>query len=198
MKINQVRQFLRSNISRFEPNRKNTQAHRIFNIYDKNNSYRGEYQFKTISGSDSLGIQSSLSTVRIMTDDPKQLLQECVYMHKNYVTFKDKNSDTLTKALPSEITTTTTILDFVNDRFKTIKSVSKLKNKLQKIEKNNPNLVHSDDFIIYKPLEEKPKYEKSVEYVREGTITEATRENTVVNRTNDSSGNPGQFPYMFW
>ena len=83
------------------------------------------------------------------------------------------------------ITTTTTILDFVNDKFKTLRSVSKLKNKLQRrMYADNPNFPYMDNFVVYEPLKEKPQYEKSVEYVREGSISKINSKN--------------QIPYKYW
>ena len=199
MKINQVKQFVRANISRFEPNNnaRNLGHNKAFNLYDNNNIYRGEYTFKTISSSDYLGVKSSVSVTRFMNSKSRQAMQEIVCMDKNYVKLKDKTSDTFTKALPSEITTTTTILDFINDKFMTVRSVSKLKNKLQRLGKNDPDFKSSDDSVIYEPLKEKPKYEKSIEYVREGTISEATEKNTVTASKN-YEGSVKQFPYIFW
>ncbi|MBR6098735.1 hypothetical protein IKP85_03210, partial [bacterium] len=111
MKINQVKQFVANNVSRFEKSGKKS----VFNLYDKNNACCGEYKFIPQESSEYLGVKSSMSVTRIMNSKLGQALQEVVCMDKNYVTIKDKNSDTFTKALPSEITTTTTILDFVND-----------------------------------------------------------------------------------
>ena len=45
MKVNQVKQFVKSNISRFEKDKRSYWGNSIFNLYDKNNSYRGEHQF---------------------------------------------------------------------------------------------------------------------------------------------------------
>ena len=200
MKINQVKQFVQSNIARFELNKnaQNWGHNKAFHLYGKNNTYCGEYMFKTINSSDYLGVKSSMSVTRVMNSELRQAMQEIVCMDKDYVTLKDKSSDTFTKALPSEITTTTTVLDFVNDKFLTVRSVSKLKNKLQRLGKNDPDFKYSDDFVIYEPLKEKPKYEKSVEYIREGTISEATEKNTVTNRPYHSGNSIRQFPYIFW
>ncbi len=194
VKINQVKHFVVNNVSRFEKSDKKP----VFNLYDKDNKYCGEYKFMPKEGSDFLGIKSSMSVTRIMNSKLRQALQEIVCMDKNYVTLKDKNSDTFTKALPSEITTTTTVLDFVNDEFLTVRSVSRLKNKLQRLGKDDPDFKYSDDFVIYEPLKEKPQYEKSVEFVREGTISEATENNSIVNKRYTSQGSIKHFPYIFW
>lgn len=49
MKINSVKDFVRINISKFKKDKNTTGLNRIFNLYDKNNSYRGEYFFKSHS-----------------------------------------------------------------------------------------------------------------------------------------------------
>ena len=194
MKINQVKQFVANNVSRFEKSGKKS----VFNLYDKNNAYCGEYKFMPQENSGYLGVKSSMSVTRIMSSKLGQALQEIVCMNKNYVTIKDKNSDTLTKALPSEITTTTTVLDFINDKFLTVQSVSKLKNKLQRLGKDDPDFKYSEDFVIYEPLKQKPQYEKSVEFTREGTISEATANNSNANKRYSPRGSIKKFPYIFW
>jgi len=187
LKINPVKQFVKSNISRFEKDNKNYWGNRIFNLYDKNNSYRGDYQYTVNKSSSNNGVISSLSSTRIMNDKLKQEMAEYVQTDKNFVDMYDSQSDDLlkTKPLAKEITTITTILDFVNDKFKTVRSVSKLKNKLQRrMYADNPNVPYLDNFVVYEPLKEKPQYEKSVEYVREGSISKINSKN--------------QIPYKYW
>ena len=187
MKVNPVKQFIKSNISRFEKDNKSYWSNRIFNLYDKNNSYRGEYQFTVNRSSSYNGVTNSLSSTRILNDKLKQEMAEYVYMDKSFINIYDAQSKDLlkTKSLPNEITTTTTILDFVNDKFKTLRSVSKLKNKLQRrMYADNPDFVYSNNFVVYEPLKEKPQYEKSVEYVREGSISKINSKN--------------QIPYKYW
>ena len=170
MKINPVKQFVKSNISRFEKTR--TTTGRSFNLYDKNNLFRGEFNFIPMGRSDYLGIKSSLSSTRIMDENRKLQMQEFVHMNKDYVTIKDKSTDTLTKALPKTITTVRTIMDFIEDKFITVRTVSKLKNNLERIGKNDPDFIYSDKFIIYESLKEKPQYEKTVDILREGSISD--------------------------
>ena len=187
MKINPVKQFVKSNISRFEKDNKSYWCNRIFNLYDKNNSYRGEYQFTVNRSSSYNGVTNSLSSTRIMNDKLKQEMAEYVYMDKSFINVYDAQSEDLlkTKSLPKEIITTTTILDFVNDKFKTVRSASKLKNKLQRRPyADNPDVPYVDNFVVYEPLKEKPQYEKSVECIREGTISDTNSKN--------------QIPYKFW
>ena len=188
MKINQVKQFVASNISRFEKNG-STKGH-SFNLYDKNNLFRGEFNFIPMNRSDYLGIKSSLSSTRIMDENLKLLMQEFVHMNKDYVTIKDKSTDTLTKALPKTITTTRTIVDFVKDKFMTIRKTSKLKNDLQRIEKNDPDFIYSDKFTIYEPLNEKPQYEQVTETIREGAISEVKKHS----HFNSKIG----VPFIYW
>lgn len=200
MNVNSVKQFVRNNISRFE--KTSTGLNRFFNIYDKKGVYRGEYTFKRISSSDYLGVRSSMSHTRIMSEDLKLEMQEFVNMDKKYVSIYDPTSDLKRKALPNEITTITTVLDYINDKFKTVRCISKLKNKLQKIRDDNPNWICSDSFVIYKPLKEKPQYEKCVEYVREGSISEV---NKMVKQNSHMGsaysrlyGSISQIPYRYW
>ena len=188
MKVNQVKQFVASNISRFEKNK--TTTGRSFNLYDKNNLFRGEFNFTPMNRSDYLGIKSSLSSIRIMDENLKLQMQEFVHMNKDYVILKDKFTDTLTKALPKTITTTRTIMDFVKDKFITIRKTSKLKNNLQKIEKNDPDFVSSDKFIIYESLKEKPQYEKTVDILREGSISDIKNQS----RFRSKIG----IPFIYW
>lgn len=180
MQVNPVKQFVKNNISRFE----RSSDGRIFNLYDKNNVYRGEYSFFTHGKSGYLGVRRSMSHTRIMSENLKLEMQEFVYMNKDYVSIYDPASDLKRKALPREITTITTVLDYINDKFKTVRNVSKLKNNLQKISDDNPDWICSDSFVIYEPLKEKPQYEKSVECVREGSISEINSKN--------------QVPYRYW
>ena len=49
---------------------------------------------------------------------------------------------------------------------------------------DNPNFPYMDNFVVYEPLKEKPQYEKSVEYVREGSISKINSKN--------------QIPYKYW
>lgn len=187
MKVNQVKQFVKSNISWFEKDKKSYWGNRIFNLYDKNNSYRGDYQYTVKKSASCQGIISSLSSTRIMNDRLKQEMAEYVHIDKSFIDVFDAQSEDLlkTKPLAKEITTISTILDFVNDKFKTIRSVSRLKNKLQRRKyADNPTVPYLDNFVVYEPLKEKPQYEKSVEYVREGSIS----------ATNSKS----QIPYKFW
>ena len=188
MKVNQVKQFVASNISRFEKNR--TTTGRSFNLYDKNNLFRGEFNFIPMNRSNYMGIKSSLSCTRIMDENLKLQMQEFVHMNKDYVILKDKSTDTLTKALPKTITTTRTIMDFVKDKFITIQKTSKLKNNLQRIGKNDPDFVYSDKSIIYEPLKEKPQYEKTIETIREGVISEVKKHS----RFNSKIG----VPFIYW
>lgn len=187
MKVNPVKHFVKSNITRFEKDNKSYWGNRIFNLYDKNNSYRGDYQYTVNKSSSNNGVISSLSSTRIMNDKLKQEMTEYVHMDKSFINMYDSQSDDLLKTKPflKKITTITTILDFVNDKFKTVRSVSRLKNKLQRrMYADNPKFPYMDNFVVYEPLKEKPQYEKTVEYVREGSISE----------TNSKS----QIPYKFW
>lgn len=123
-------------------------------------------------------------------------------MDKKHVTIYDPTSDLKIKPLPREITTTTTVLDYENDTFRTERRVSKLKNDLQKISVDNPDFVCSDSFVVYEPLEEKPQYEKSVEYIREGSISEVNQKanrNTLLSSSyNRLYGSVNQIPYRYW
>ena len=119
-------------------------------------------------------------------------------MSKTFVTLKDLKSDTLIKPLASDITTVTTVMDYVNDKFKTVRTVSKLKNKLQRLGKNDPDFDYSDNFIIYEPLKEKPQYEKSIEYVREGSISEVNKKTVMNTHYYPLKGSINQLPYKFW
>ena len=189
MKIDQVKQFVKSNISRFE--KSGSSVGRSFNLYDKNNLFRGEYNFIPLNRFGSLGIKTSLSNTRIMDDSHRLQMQEYVFMNKDYVTFKDKSSETLTKDLPKTITITRTIMDFVKDKFITIRTTSKLKNNLQRIEKNDPDFIYSDKFVIYESLKEKPNYEQVVETIREGSISEAKKNHS---HFNSRVG----VPFIYW
>lgn len=200
MKVNPIKQFVRNNTALLD--KSSNKFNRIFNLYDKKGVYRGEYVFKRVSSSDYLGVRSSRSYTRIMSEDLKLEMQEFVNMDKKYVTIYNPTSDLKIKALPSKITTITTILDYINDKFKTIVNVSKLKNKLQKINKDNLDFICSDSFVIYEQLEEKPQYEKSVEYIREGSISEANKkaeQNRITRSTYQSIyGSTDQIPYRYW
>lgn len=200
MKVNPIKQFVRNNTALLD--KSSNKFNRIFNLYDKKGAYRGEYVFKRVSSSDYLGVRSSRSYTRIMSEDLKLEMQEFVNMDKKYVTIYNPTSDLKIKALPIKITTVTTILDYINDKFKTIVNVSKLKNNLQKINKDNPDFVCSDSFVIYEQLEEKPQYEKSVECIREGSISEANKKaehNRITRSTYQSIyGSVDQIPYRYW
>lgn len=191
MQVNPVKQFVKNNISRFEKSSKGRNF--ICNLYDKNNVYRGEYSFSS-NGSDYLGVRKSRSHTRIMSEDLKLEMQEFVYMNKDYVSIYDPMSDLKRKALPREITTITTVLDYINDKFITLRNVSKLKNNLQKINNDNPDWICSESFVIYEPLAEKPQYEKSTEYIREGSISEINKKI----RDNMFIGGINQIPYRYW
>jgi hypothetical protein len=109
MKINQVKQFVASNISRFEKNI--AMMGHSFNLYDKNNLFRGEFNFIPMDRSSYMGIKNSLSSTRIVDKNRKLQMQEFIYMNKDYVIIKNKSTDTLTKALPNKITTIRTVID---------------------------------------------------------------------------------------
>ena len=52
--------------------------------------------------------------------------------------------------------------------------------------------------MIYETLKEKPKYEKVIEYIREGSISE-TKKNPLIHRTNyPLRCSINQIPYKFW
>ena len=187
MKVNQVKQFVASNISRFEKLESTTA--RSFNLYDKNNLFRGEFNFTPMHRSDYLGIKSSLSSIRIMDENQKLQMQEFVHLNKDYVTIKDKTTDTLTKALPNKIVTIRTVIDYVKNKFITIQTTSELKNKLQRIAENDPDFISSDRFVIYEPISEKPQYEKSVKVLREGDISDV--------KVNPFSSKIG-VPFIYW
>lgn len=202
MKINQVKQFVQSNISRFvlDKNARNWGRNKAFHLYDKKNTYRGEYMFRAIHSSEYHGVKTSMSVTRIMSEKLKQQMQEIVHMQKRFVTFKAPETEDLTKVLPSEITTTSTVLDFVNDKFKTVRTVSKLKNKLQRISKADPDFIYSENYKIYEPLKEKPQYEKRIEFVREGSISETNKKHNIsrIYRGFGYEGNIHQIPYRYW
>ena len=187
MKVNPVKQFVASNITKIE--KRKDALKRSFNLYDKSNLFRGEYNFIPLNKSGRLGVKTSLSTTHIMDDCRKKEMSEFVFMNKKYVTVKDKTSDTLTKALPSEINILTTVLDYVNDKFKTIRTVSRLQNKLQKAGLDDIDLMLSKDSVVYKELAEKPCYEKTTEIIREGSISGM--------KNTHFSINIGA-PYIFW
>ena len=147
MKVNQVKQFVSSNISRFEKN--GSSACRSFNLYDKNNLFRGEYNFIPLDRSGYLGVQTSLSNTRIMDDNRRLQMQEYVFMNKDYVTLKDNSSETLTKALPKIITTTRTIMDFVKDATALRRGVGKEYLVYGKMIKPRP--VACETVAMYKP-----------------------------------------------
>ena len=172
MNVNQVKQFTASNISRFEKNVNKHWPGRSFYLYDKNNRYRGEYQFMVGKSTGSKGIISSLSATRIMNDKMQLEMQEYVQMNKDYVRIKDMSSELLTRPFPTLITTTRTVLDYVKDKFITIRTTSKLQNKLQKLGEDDPDIRFSEDYPVYEPLKEKPKYEKTTEILSEGSISE--------------------------
>lgn len=201
MGINPVKLFVKDNIIRFEKDL-NVRPAQLFNLYDKNNLYRGEYFSKRLRGSEYLGLQSAISVTRIMDDNLNQTMQEIVYMKKYYVTLKDPTKDVLSKVLPFEITTITTVLDFIKDRFQTVMRTSKLKNSLQRISENDPDFVYSDRFIIYEALKEKPQYEQSVEIIREGTISETKTNNLskghIFPTYRGRKGCSHQIPFRFW
>ena len=188
MKINHVKQFVASNVSRFEKNGSTT--NRSFYLYDKNKLFCGEFNFIPLHRSGYFGVKTSLSSTRIVDGKLKPRMQEYVHMDKDYVIFKDKTSDTLTKALPRTITTIRTAMDFVKDKFITVRTVSKLKNDLQRIGKEDSDFIYSDKFVIYEPLKEKPKYDRTVEVLREGTISD-------VKKRNRFRSNIG-VPFIYW
>ncbi len=196
MKVNSVKQFVKSNISQFEKSKGNCHTNRCFYLYDKNNVYRGEYGYIRFPAKNIHGVitSDSMSMTKIMNDKLKQALQEIVYIEKKYTKFYNPLSDDRlkTEKFPTEITTTTTIMDFINDKFTTFRTVSKLKNKLQRMQKENPDFIYSDNFVIYEPLKEKPQYEKTVEVIKEGSISETDKDNR------GKKGHSNQIPYMYW
>ena len=196
MKVNSVKQFVKSNISQFEKSKGNYHTNRCFHLYDKNNAYRGEYGYIQYPAKNIHGVitSDSMSMTKIMNDKLKQELQEIVYIEKKYTKFYNPLSDDRlkTEKLPTEITTTTTIMDFINDKFTTFRTVSKLKNKLQRMQKENPDFIYSDNFVIYEPLKEKPQYEKTVEVIKESSISETDKDNR------GKKVHSNQIPYMYW
>ena len=144
------------------------------------------------------GVKSSLSVIRILSEKLKLQMQEFIYMHKSYVTLKDNSSEDLTKDIPSEIRTTSTVLDYANDRYKTVRTVSKLKNKLQRISQDDPDFIYSKNYILYEPLKEKPEYEKSVEYEIEGSISEKNKNINNHKIAYSPFGSINPIPYRYW
>ncbi len=187
MKVNPVKQFIKSNISRFEKAKESYFTNRIFNLYDKNNSYRGEYHY-VMQHTYGCKPTRSLSSVRILSDKLKQEMAEHVYIDKDFIDLYEPKSEELikTKLFPKEITTITTVLDFVNDRFQTIRSVSKLKNELKIINNDKLGIIYSGR-TVYEPLTEKPQFERSVEVIREGLISETRQK-----------GSSHNVPYSYW
>ena len=174
MKINQVKHFVASNISKFERQAglygKSFNLYgKSFNLYDKNNIFRGIYCFIPVTHS------SSLYCTQILDKNGKLQMEESIHINKDYITFEDKTSETLTKVLPKTITTTKTVIDYVKDRFLKVRTTSKLKNDLQRIKKNNPDFINSNNFVIYESLNKIPQYEKEVESISEGAISEVMK-----------------------
>ena len=200
MKVNQIKQFVASNISRFEKTK--TTKGRSFNLYGKNNLFRGEYNFIPMDRSGYLGIKSSLSSTRIMDDNRKLQMQEFVHMNKDYVNIKDLSSELLTRPFPTLITTTRTVLDYVKDKFMTIRTTSKLQNELQKLGEDDPDIGFSENYPVYEPLKEKPKYEKTTEILSEGSISETQkrRHDLVVHQSPFCriKSIHTQIPYIYW
>ena len=196
MKISPVKQFVASNVSRFE--RKNEWGVKAFDLYDKNNLYRGEYRFDVLKSSSIHGVGESLSITKIFDKNLKQKMQEIVHMKKDYVEIKDKSSEFLVKALPKEITTTKTVLNYEKDKFETVRTISKLQNKLQKIKVNDPDHRINRKNTRYEELKEKPKYEKVEEQVSKGSISEVNKDvkiQKVIYKHLDSSL---KIPYIYW
>jgi hypothetical protein len=202
MNINQVKQFTASNISRFEKNVNKRWPGRSFYLYDKNNRYRGEHQFFERGKTGSKGIISSLSATRIMNDKMQLEMQEYVHMNKDYVNIKDLSSELLTRPFPTLITTTRTVLDYVKDKFMTIRTTSKLQNELQKLGEDDPDIRFSEDYPVYEPLKEKPRYEKTTEIISEGSISEVQkRKHDLVMHQSPLSRMTSihtQIPYIYW
>ncbi len=69
---------------------------------------------------------------------------------------------------------------------------------------DNPNFPYMDNFVVYEPLKEKPQYEKTVEYTREGSISETNKNHNIHNISGiyrgfyGYEGNINQIPYRFW
>ena len=197
MKVNLVKQFVASNVSRFKKIK--CEDVKTFHLYDKNNAYCGEYRFQVLGSSGLMtGAGESLSTTKILDKNLNPKMQEIVHMQKDLVKIKDKSSEFLVKLFPQEITTTKTVLDFEKDRFETVRTVSKLQNKLQKIGDNDPDFRPSKNNIIYEELKEKPKYEKVSETIREGSISDVKTDVRLQKAVSKHSENSLKIPYIYW
>jgi hypothetical protein len=59
-------------------------------------------------------------------------------------------------------------------------------------------VLYLDNFVVYEPLKEKPQYEKTVEYVREGSISETNKRTNALRHKYPLNGSINQIPYKFW
>jgi len=197
MEIVPIEQFVRENVSRFELAGKRGKR-QFFNLYDKN-GYCGEFGTygSSIYLSSKYDINAPICALRIFNNDNgklKQIMQKVSVRKIDYVEVKDHTLEIPLKAIPKTITTITTFLDFVNDKFKTLKRESMLKNELIRIGKDDPDFIYVEEHPRYEELKEKPVYEQKVEVIREGLITEAKREAYKRNYGEKPLG----IPFIFW
>ena len=120
-------------------------------------------------------------------------------MKKTFAMVKDKTKDVWLRAVPQTITTISTIYDFANDKFQTIKRESVLQNELIRLGKDDPDFIYVEERPRYEELKEKPVYEQKVELLREGSISkikEETRYN--IKRRDYFAKKHSGIPFIFW
>lgn len=198
MEIIPIEQFVRENVSRFEL-ASNRGRSKCFDLYNKKGDYVGNYNFYSLLSCDFLGINNSLSSVRIFDEKLKPVMGKDNWMKKTFAMVKDKTKDVWLRAVPQTITTISTIYDFVNDKFRTIKRESVLQNELIRLGKDDPDFIYVEEHPRYEELKEKPVYEQNVELLREGSVSKVIEETRCnIQRRDYFAKKHSGIPFIFW
>jgi len=192
MEVSPVRQFVCKNILEFELIKKQGKT-KLFHFYDKNSSYFGQYCFNPLTCSDYLGVAKSVSTTQILNKRSKPVMQENIFMEKEFVEVLNPSKESGVKAIPQKITKIITFFDYVNDKFVTVMKEIVLKNKLNKVE--NTKHTCNNRFIIYEALKEKPVYGHTSKVLKQGFISDTEKASE---RGESIHRNILGYPYIIW
>ena len=136
-------------------------------LYGKNGEYLGQHMHNSY-------VDGQLWHTLIMGEDLKPKAQEIVYVKRNEKCIHPETEEEIDnmKKLATQITTITTVLDHVKDKFITVKKVCKLVNPLEEVKADDPNCIFAGTYKSVK----NPRYICCVdEVINEGSISEVNK-----------------------
>lgn len=181
--ISPVRNFVKNNGLKFDCVRQVGRS-KFFNLYDKNGNYCGDYFFKSMNN-------DGMSNLLLFDKDLNPIMQENIYLSKDIVQVKDPESELKLRTVPTAYRRIITTLDYVADKFRTVKDEIILQNPLVKLGKDDKDFIYRETANRYEEITDKLVYQKNTEIINEGLISD-------LKKNRDPHKKSNQFPFRFW